>query len=87
MDLSKGTLRKAAETAANLYVDSIKSQVEPGHVGEFLVIDLGSGEFVFGPNRTQVSEEAKEKFPDAVRFLMRIGYPAAIHIGNAGRAE
>jgi len=84
MDFSASALKVAADQAKRMYAESIREQVEPEHVGEFLVIDLGTGAFVLGTDRAKVSEEAKIKFPDAVRYLMRIGYPAAIQIGALG---
>ncbi len=74
---------EAGKRAIELYEKGIRKTIEPEHNGEFLVINLDTGEYVLGKDRLQVSDEAKRAFPDAPRFLIKVGHPAAMRIGWA----
>lgn len=75
---------QVASLAQAQYETKIRATVEKDHAGEYLVMDITSGQFVVGPDRMAVSNEARRRFPGGTRFLMRIGHPAAIRIGFRG---
>ena len=81
--VEKATLNEAGKRAAALYEGGIRQQVEADHRGEYLVLNLETGEYVLGTDRLQVSDEAERAFPGTLRFLMRVGYSAAIRVGHA----
>lgn len=72
----------AGARAAALYEGGIRQKVETEHKGEYLVLNLDTGDYVMGKDRLEVSEEAERRFPNALRYLMRIGHPAAVRIGS-----
>ena len=55
----------------------IKSQLEPRHAGKFIVIEVDSGDFFVDKNSVKATLKAKKKYPDAIFYLARVGYPAA----------
>ncbi len=55
----------------------IKDELEPEHKGEFVAIEVDTGDYFVGKDPIEADEKAREKYPDAVFFLARIGYRAA----------
>ena len=55
----------------------IKDKLEPQHKGEFIAIEVDTGDYFFGNDPVGADEKAREKYPDAVFYLARIGYRAA----------
>ncbi len=55
----------------------IKNKLEPEHKGEFIAIEIDTGDYFVGKDPIEADEKAREKYPDAVFFLARIGYRAA----------
>ena len=55
----------------------IKDKLEPEHKGEFIAIEVDTGDYFVGKDPIEADEKAREKHPDAVFYLARIGYRAA----------
>jgi len=55
----------------------IKEKLEPAHKGEFVAIEVDTGDYFVGKDPIDADEKARVKYPDAVFFLARIGYRAA----------
>jgi hypothetical protein len=68
------------------YEQQIRSQVEPQHDGDFIVINIDTGEFEMDADDLTASKRARERFPDGRLYAMRIGQPAAYKIGGRFRA-
>lgn len=68
-----------------IYERDIRALVEPEHDGKFLVLDILSGDYEIGDDDYEANRRSKEKHPDGVRYLIRIGYPAAFSFGGAMR--
>lgn len=72
---------------SKLLDEGIRSQVEPGNEGRFLVIDVLSGNYEIADDAVIASNEALRKNPDAVLYYSRIGYPAAFRISGSSLTE
>ena len=57
----------------------IKDRLEPEHKGEIVAIEIKTGDYFLGKDLVEADEKAREKYPDAVFFLARIGYRAVWH--------
>ena len=55
----------------------IKEKLEPAHKGEFVAIEVDTGDYFVGKDPIDADEKARVKYPDAVFFLARICYRAA----------
>ena len=55
----------------------IKDRLEPAHKGEFVAIEVDTGDYFVGNDPIEADRKARKKYPDAVFFLARIGYRAA----------
>jgi hypothetical protein len=70
------------ERGQALYDQTIREKVEPSHHGEFLVVDIETGEFEIDASELAALERAQAKHPGAALYLMRVGYRAAHRIGG-----
>jgi hypothetical protein len=64
------------------YQESIRSEVESHHSGEYLVINVLTGEYEVDPDDLAASSRAKDRFKDAPLFTLRIGHSAAYRLGG-----
>ncbi len=55
----------------------IRDRLEPAHKGEFLAIEVESGDYFLGKTPQEADGKATEKYPDKVFYLARVGYRAA----------
>jgi hypothetical protein len=67
------TPKQASARAKELYESGIRRIVEPEHTGEYLVMNLDTGEYAIGIDTVAVSEQAAARFPGATRFGIRVG--------------
>ena len=62
-----------------IYQEQIQALVEPQEKGKFVVIDIESEDYEIDPEHMAATRRLKERRPDSVRYLGRIGYPSAFH--------
>ncbi len=65
-----------------LYDRQIRSQVEAGNQGKFLVINTETGDYELDADDVIAAKRAKSRFGDALLFSMRVGHPAAYRLGS-----
>ncbi|MGB3633137.1 MAG: hypothetical protein WA982_03775 [Rubrobacteraceae bacterium] len=66
------TVRRGEE----IYERDLK-HLEAEHTGEFLVIDVHSGNYELSPDEAEAFNRADEKYPEGFFYLKRVGYRAA----------
>ena len=79
-----------ARMGDEIYQRDIKAQVEAGHDGEYVAIDVDSGLWAVAESELAASDTLRAKRPDAVDvWLLRVGYRAVASIGGGSlrRAE
>jgi len=64
-----------------IYERDIRSKVEAGNQGKFLVINIETGEYEMDADDLAAAKRAKARFGNAALFTMRIGHPAAYRLG------
>ena len=64
-----------------LYEQDIRAQVQEVHFGQYLIMDVTSGDYEIGPDHLETARRARAKHPEAALYGMRIGYPATDAIG------
>ncbi len=79
-----------AEEIARLGEEIYKREIhaeefEAEHEGEFLVVDVTTGEYALASDDAEAFDLAEEKNPDAVLYLLRVGHRTAHRIGLAVR--
>jgi hypothetical protein len=76
-DLIKNAdIEKIAEEGQKIY-DKIKIKYEPEHNGEFLAIEIESGQVYLGKTSAEAVEIARGKHKDKVFYVVKIGYLVA----------
>jgi len=67
-----------------IYDEKLKPVLEPGHVGEFAIINVSTGEYEVGADHLQTALRARDRWPHAELYHVRVGRRAVYHFG--GRA-
>jgi len=65
-----------------IYDRDIRSQVEPALIGQFVAIDIESGEYEVGPDHYETALALKSRRPNSIVYTIKIGYDAAIVMGG-----
>ncbi len=65
-----------------LYRETIQDALEPEHNGEFLAIDISSGDYELGTENLAALDRLKARRPGAVPYIRRVGYDTAVSIGG-----
>ena len=64
-----------------IYSHQLREKVELKHKGKFLTIDIETGAYEIDADAVASSMRLLEKYPEAVIYCLRIGFPAAHRIG------
>ena len=66
-----------------IYVQQIRDKVISRHKGEFLVVDIETGEYEIHADDLVDTKQLLARYPNAVIYGLRIGYPSAYRIGSS----
>jgi len=77
MPQTQHTLEEVARIAHEIYRRDIRPHVMPQHKGEFLILDIESGDYEIDEDDIAAEERLKARRPDGVLFGIRIGYTSA----------
>ena len=67
-----------------IYQRDLRTKVEPGHRGEFLVVDIDTGDYEIDRDEVVALDRAMARNPDGARYILRIGYPAVHKLRRHG---
>lgn len=62
-----------ARKGYHLYQEVLKPQLEPGHLGEYVAIEVESGDYFLGTSLDEALESAEHKYPDREFFIVKVG--------------
>jgi hypothetical protein len=65
-----------------IYERDLRSQLEPASNGQFLVLDIDTGEYELDPDETLALQRAISKHPTGTRFIKRVGFSTAHRLGG-----
>ena len=65
-----------------MYNARLRAQLETTHPGEFLILNVHTGEYEVDRDDVAASRRARLRFPDAPLLTLRIGHSAAFRIGG-----
>lgn len=69
------TKEEIVKIGKELYERDIRSLVEANNEGRVVAIDIRTGVYEVGVDAITSSEQLRTRVPDAVIFVMRVGYP------------
>ena len=64
-----------------MYDEKLRAQAERDHRGEFIVVDVYSGDYAFGRNDIDATTSMLAKRPDALVYGVRVGDDVAYRLG------
>ena len=73
------------DRAREVYRSLIGSELERANRGRFVALDIESRDFEIGDDRLEVSKRLRDRHPNAIMSVLRIGYPAIGRIGSRNR--
>lgn len=71
-----------ARLGAEIYDRDIRESIEADYHGDFLALDVETGEYEIDPEPRAAIDRAKSKRDQPPLYLTRIGYPAAFRVGG-----
>ena len=81
------TLNKIAQRAEDIYENNHKSKMEKSHFGKFIVIDVISENHYLGNTSGEALQLARNKSPNGVFHLIKVGSPGVVKTNYWGRNE
>lgn len=76
------TAEEVAARGEALYEQRIRAQVEAAHTGEFVVVDIETGDYEIDADDLAATKRALAKRPEAVLYGLRIGSLTAYRLGG-----
>jgi hypothetical protein len=75
--------QEVARQSEAVYEQHLKTQLEPAYQGQFVAIEPISGAYFLGRTIYDAAHAAQQAYPDRLNYVIRIGHPVAIEIGNS----
>lgn len=65
-----------------IYAERLAAQLEPGRNGEFVAIEVESGDFEVAADLLDAVRKLRERRPGCIPYLHRVGRSAAFRLGS-----
>ena len=82
MFVTPTTKKNVCQRARAVYEDHIRALVEAEHMHEYVAIEPDTGEYEFNEDLAIASQKLKERRPESLTCILRIGHKAAIRMGS-----
>ena len=80
---SRRSREETARLGDEIYERDIRAQVEVGHPGEYIAIDVDSGIWAVSDDLRAAAKDLRTKRPGAIDvWLLRVGHRALHHFGG-----
>jgi len=73
--------KAVAASARRIYETQLRGELEQKHSGRYVCIEPVSGSYFLGDTFDQAVNAALDAFPTRLTHTLRIGHPAALHLG------
>ena len=83
MSVTKYSPEEVAHLGNAIYRRDLRDKVMPQHKGQFLILDIQSGDYEIDADDLTAEERLRARRPDGIFFGLRIGYTSAYTL--AGR--
>lgn len=81
MESPERTPEEIARRGREIYEQDIRSEVEPARTGEFVVVDIISGDYAISVDEAEAFDQAETRNPEGLFYLIRVGHRTAHRIG------
>ena len=85
--VTQASPEEIARRGEAIHARDIRPKVEPDHVGEFVIVDVLTGEYEVARDDLTASHQLLARKPQAVMYGKRIGSPAAYRIGGISAVQ
>ena len=75
--------RHNSDRARRIYDERLRAVLESDHHGRFVAVDPDSGDYFLADTFDAVVAAARDAHPTRPPHVLRVGHPAALHIGGA----
>ena len=75
--------RSVIDRAKRIYTERLQATLEADHRGRFVAIEPESGEHFLADTLDDAVRAARARHPDRLSYTVRVGHPAALHLGGA----
>lgn len=75
------TSEEIVRRGQELYDRQIRSQVETSRLGEFLVLEIETGDYETDLDEVAALKRARAKNPGAPLYILQVGAPTAYRVG------
>ena len=75
--------RSVIDRAKQLYAEQLRVALEADHAGRFVAIEPVTGDYFLADTLDAAVRAAREKHPARLSHTIRVGSPAALHLGSA----
>ncbi|MDA2919697.1 hypothetical protein MYX76_09445 [Desulfobacterota bacterium AH_259_B03_O07] len=69
-------IKVLAQEGETIYQSRLKKKLEVKHRGEIIAIDVDSGKYFMGKTVLEAVEKGRQKYPNKLFHVIRVGYPA-----------
>lgn len=76
-------VRDTADRARHIYDQRLRAVLEADHPGRFVAVEPDSGDHFLADTLDAAADAAQAAHPDRRAHVLRVGHPAAWHIGGA----
>ncbi|MFO0847892.1 MAG: hypothetical protein U0871_04920 [Gemmataceae bacterium] len=81
--VSAGT-QSVIDRAKQVYAERLQATLEANHQGRFVAIEPESGDYFLADTLDAAVRAARARHPSRLTHTVRVGHPAALHLGSAG---
>jgi hypothetical protein len=75
-------ISNVAKSGWDIYNSDLRSHIEPGNKGQYIVIHVDSKDYEIGDDYLIATKALRARRPGGPLYTIRIGYPAAGRIGT-----
>lgn len=68
--------KRQIATKGKAIYQRLQADLEKEYLGRFVAIEVESGDYFVGETLTEADAKAREKYPDRVFYVVRVGRPA-----------
>lgn len=72
------------DRAKQIYAERLQATLEADHRGRFVAIEPESGDYFLADTLDAAVRAARARHPSRLSHTVRVGHPAALHLGGAG---
>jgi len=76
--MAENNHKALAAKARKIYNDRLKGSLETCCRGQFVAVEVDSGDYFLGPTPLEAINNGKSKYPEKSFHVMKVGYKAAV---------